>query len=100
MKDEEKNREAAGSGGEAVAPGAMSEPITLEALRALARRGAVRVTLKDGRSFVVSGPGQFWAPPEVNVLGFSVFRGGIIFTRLDQVERAEPVWPDEILLAD
>jgi hypothetical protein len=34
------------------------------------------------------------------VLGFSVFRGGIIFTRLDQVERAEPVWPDEILLAD
>jgi hypothetical protein len=63
MNHEEKAREAAGpeaeSSGEVVAPGAMTEPITLETLRDLARRGAIRVTLKDGRSFVVSGPGQF-----------------------------------------
>jgi hypothetical protein len=78
----------------------MTELITLEALRGLARWGAVRVTLKDGRSFVISGPGQYWAPPDVNMLIFAPFREGFFFTRLDQVERAEPVWPDEILLAD
>jgi hypothetical protein len=96
MNHQEKAREAAGpeaeSGGEVVAPGAVTEPITLEALRALDRRGAVRVTLKDGRSFVVSGPGQFWAPPEFNVLYVAPFREGLFITRLDRVER-------EILLA-
>jgi hypothetical protein len=104
MNHQEKAREEAGteagSGGEVVAPGAMTEPITFETLKDLARRGAVRVTLKDGRSFVVSGPSQFWAPPEFNVLYCAPFREGLFITRLDQVERAEPVWPDEILLAD
>jgi hypothetical protein len=39
----------------------MSEPITPQAPRALARRGAFRVTLKGGRSFVV-WEGDFMAP--------------------------------------
>jgi hypothetical protein len=78
----------------------MSESITPKTLQDMADRGAFRLTLKDGRSFVIPGPGWFCVHPRGRPLILLTDADGQVVTELARVERAEPVWPDDIRLAD
>jgi hypothetical protein len=80
-------------------PAADAPVISRSELIAMFERGAVRLTLRDGRQFMLPGNNYMLPPDRNGFLLLTTHGEGLVFSNLAEVQFADPVWPDAIELA-